>query len=87
MPVSIRVENESQERNALNFIDEAEKHETVKSSEIKAHSPGYKEILDILCKTYEKEARTPCPLPVYAFQSPCVSHGALMGFPAFPQIP
>lgn len=60
--ISIRVENESQERNAMNFIDEAEKHETVKSSEIKAHSPGYKEILDILCKTYEKEARIPCGL-------------------------
>jgi len=60
--ISIRVENESQERNAMNFIDEAEKHETVRSSEIKAHSPGYKEILDILCKTYEKEARIPCGL-------------------------
>lgn len=60
--VSIRVENESQERNAMNFIDEAEKHETVRSSEIRAHSPGYKEILDILCKTYEKEARIPCGL-------------------------
>ena len=60
--ISIRVENESQERNAMNFIDEAEKHETVRSSEIRAHSPGYKEILDILCKTYEKEARIPCGL-------------------------
>ena len=60
--VSIKVQNESQERNAMNFIDEAEKHETVKSSEIKAHSPGYREILDILCRTYEKEAHMPCGL-------------------------
>ena len=60
--VSIKVQNESQERNAMNFIDEAEKHETVKSSEIKVHSPGYREILDILCRTYEREAHMPCGL-------------------------
>ena len=60
--VSIKVQNESQERNAMNFIDEAEKHETVRSSEIKVHSPGYREILDILCRTYEREAHMPCGL-------------------------
>lgn len=60
--VSIKVDSEAREKKALDFISEAEKHEAAKSSELRVHSPGYREILAILCRAYEQEAHIPCGL-------------------------
>jgi polyhydroxyalkanoate synthesis regulator phasin len=60
--VSVHVNNEQEEKRALDFIEEAERHETPHEVKLKKRSPGFDDILKILCMTYEKEAGIPCGL-------------------------
>lgn len=60
--IVISVSNEEEEKKALSLIEEAESQERKSEHAEREHLPGYKEILDMLCRNYERESGMPCGL-------------------------
>ena len=60
--ITISIPPEGHVSRAEEFIGEAEKHETQSQATVHVHPPGHKEVLDIMCRTYELRAGRACGL-------------------------
>lgn len=60
--VKIQVKNQEEEQKALAFLSEAEAQESVSRASVRVRPPGFDEVLDLLCKNYEKHSGMACGL-------------------------